>query len=160
MSVLLRRFLRTQTQTPILIKHYIDDIFMIWPKNQELPAFLKALNNHHPSIHFTYNYSPASVNFLDLTIYRSENSNTLAVRTYQKPQNLYQYLEYTSCHPLSIYKGLIKGECIRFARTNTERYNYQTLVTLLKKRKHTSKYTSTYNHKNRSETLQGPCTLV
>ena len=134
MSVLLRSFLATQTQKPIAIKRYIDDIFVIWPKEQDLQTFLDALNSHHPNIHFTFNHSSVSTNFLDLTIYKSETTNTLEVKTYQKPQNLYQYLEYTSCHPSSTYKGLIKGECVRYVRTNTQKYNYEALAALLKKR--------------------------
>ncbi len=33
-------------------------------------------------------------------------------KTFQKPKNLYQYLYYNSYHPRSVFKGLIKGECI------------------------------------------------
>lgn len=29
--------------------------------------------------------------------------------------NKYQYIEYTSHHPKSIFKGVIMGECIRYA---------------------------------------------
>ena len=35
MSVVLRRFLRTQLHHPLLLKRYIDDILIIWTKSQE-----------------------------------------------------------------------------------------------------------------------------
>ena len=54
MSVILRRFIRTQRQHPLLLKRYIDDIFIIWTKSlKQLDTFLTELNNFHPSLHYT-----------------------------------------------------------------------------------------------------------
>ena len=102
MSITLRNFLRTQTHKPQLLKRYIDDITMIWTNTEEdLLQFLTALNTFHPSLHFTYTYSYNSIDFLDLTTYKGPNlssTHTLDTKTYQKEQNLYQYLHYTSNH--------------------------------------------------------------
>ena len=122
MSVTLKNFLKTQLHQPLLLVRYIDDIFMIWPNEHTLNQFLLALNNYHQNLKFTHTSSKSSINFLDLTIYKGPDfhiTNQLDLRTFQKPQNLYQYLEYTSAHPKSIYQSIILGECTRYLRTNT-----------------------------------------
>ena len=73
MSVLLRKFLNTQKNKPILIRRYIDDIFILWPHNHNLNEFTTAINNFHPNIQFTTTSSQAKVNFLDLTIILNHN---------------------------------------------------------------------------------------
>ena len=69
------------------------------------------------------------------------------MKTYQKPQNLYQYLHYTSSHPQSVFKGLIIGECKRYVRTNTSQENFYCQVQLLKKRLHRCQYPPTLVNK-------------
>ena len=128
MSILLRNFIRTQPIQPILLKRYIDDILMIWPANMDIHNFMTTLNNYHPNIKFTYTCSQTSVDFLDVTIYKKHTA--LATKTYQKQQNLYQYLHYTSVHPKAVHKGLIIGECIRYVRTNTEKVDFEALLKL------------------------------
>ena len=106
MSVTLRRFLRTQSSKPILLVRYIDDIFLVWPKRETIGTFLSELNNFHPNLKFTHTLSEATIDYLDLTIYKGPHfpsTKKLDIKTFQKPQNLYQYLEYTSTHPKSVY---------------------------------------------------------
>ena len=70
MSVMLKRFLRTQQYPPLLLKRYIDDIFIIWTRPQrDLETFLMELNNFHTSLKYTCEYSTENTNFLDLTIF-------------------------------------------------------------------------------------------
>ena len=138
MSVTIRRFLRTQTKQPLLLSRCIDDIFLIWEDTEEdLKQFLYDLNNFNPSLHYTHHYSSSSVDFLDLTIYKSPLfalTNTLDTKAFQKPHNLYQYLHYTSCHQRAVYKSIISGELIRYVRTNTTEVNYEVIKNLFKKR--------------------------
>ena len=134
MSVLLKKFLETQKQQPVLLKRYIDDIFMLWPTTHDFNNFFTQLNKFHNDLKFTVTESITSINFLDLTIYIGDTFNTthlLDVKTFQKPNNLYQYLDFTSFHQNAIHKGLIIGECIRYIRTNTQRENYESQVFLL-----------------------------
>ena len=123
MSTIIRAFLCTQTIKPLALARYIDDIFLIWTgTSAQLATFLDELNSFHPSLHFTHESSITSTNFLDLTVYKGTNfayTNILDTKTFQKPLNLYQYLHFTSAHPTNIYKSIIRGECIRYARTNT-----------------------------------------
>ena len=105
MSVFLGKFVKTFQYSPLLLTRYIDDIFIIWPKQQNIANFSKDINSIHPSIKFTITTSVSSIDFLDLTIYKADNTTlqTLNIKTYQKPNNLYQYLEFASAHPLQKY---------------------------------------------------------
>ena len=134
MSVFLRRFLHTQEHRPLLLKRYIDDILLIWDKSTEdLESFLTALNAFHPSLHFTFTHSSKHTNFLDLEIYKGLDfpyTNILDTKTYQKDQNLYQYLHFTSNHSQQVHKAIITGECTRYVRTNTKPENYKAIVSI------------------------------
>ncbi len=138
MSVIVHRFLHTQHIKPLTLTQYIVDIFMIWPgSTHELNSFLTALNNFHPNLRFTHQQSPLTIDFLDLTIYKGTHfpvTNILDTKTYQKPLNLYQYLHYTSNHPKSIYKAVIRGESIRYIRTNTTHETYCAMLHIFKQR--------------------------
>ena len=105
MSVIMHNFLATQEHKPLLLKRYIDDIIIIWTHNKDLlENFLTTLNNFHRSLHFTFTYSQISTDFLELTIYKGPHfpyTNILDAKTYQKEQNLYQYLHFDSQHPRS-----------------------------------------------------------
>ena len=61
---------------------------MIWTDTSDrLTSFLTDLNSYHPNLHFTYQQSPDSVDFLDLTIYKSDTfyfTNILDAKTFQK----------------------------------------------------------------------------
>ena len=164
MSNILKRFLDSSPIKPLIISRYIDDIFMIWSgTTEDLNTFMSNLNSIHPNLKFTHEVSQQSINFLDLTIYKGYNfpfTNILDIKTFQKPLNLYQYLHFTSNHPPNIFKAIIKGECVRFVRTNTTQEGYESTVYLFKNRlkkrgypaeiveKTTSivKYTAVYRH--------------
>ena len=162
MSVMIRRFLRTQRKHPLLLSRYIDDIFLIWTDTEE--EFLADLNGFNPALQYTHHYSLSSVDFLDLTIYKGQMfpfTNTLDTKTFQKPHNLYQYLHYTSCHQKAVYKSIIVGELVRYVKTNTSEVNYEIMKNLFKKRlltrgypiKLVEKTSATVLYKNRTQFL-------
>ena len=166
MSVTIRRFLRTQTKQPLLLSRYIDDMFLIWTDTKEdLELFLTDLNNFNPAIRYTSSQSQTTVDFLDLTIYKSHLfpfTNILDTKTFQKPQNLYQYLHYSSCHQPAVYKAIISGELVRYVRTNTSETNYEVMKTQFKNRllargypkKLIEKVSATVRYKNRPKFLK------
>ena len=83
----------------------------------------------HPST--TYQYK------LQLLCLKSPHfslTNILDTKTYQKPLNLYQYLHFSSTHPSNVFKSIIRGECIRYARTNTSYETFAATVHMFKKR--------------------------
>ena len=72
---------------------------------------------------FTYETSHTSVNFLDTTVYkgtRFTDNQRLDICSYIKPTNSFQYLHRQSAHSPSVFKGLIKGECIRHLRNTSD----------------------------------------
>ena len=145
MSVTLHRFLKSQQTKPILLSRYVDDIFMIWPKKETIHTFLSELNNFHPNLRFTRTLSETTTDFLDLTIYKGPHfpvTQKLDIKTFQKPQNLYQYLEYTSTHPQNVFKAIIVGECKRYLRSNTRPETYAAVVTTFKERLQERQYPS------------------
>ena len=165
MSVMIRRFLRTQRKYSLLLSRYIDDIFFIWTDSEEdLNQFLSDMNSFNPALQYTHQYSSFSVDFLDLTIYKGplfSYTNTLDTKTFQKSQNLYQYLHYTSCHQNAVYKSTIIGELVRYVKTNTLEVNYEVMKSLFRKRllargypkKLIEKASATVLYKNRAQFL-------
>ena len=138
MSVTLSRFLNLKCVKPLLFKRYIDDIFLIWTESiDNLHTFLKELNSFHSSLRFTHQLSSDSIDFLDLTIYKGNMfhlTNNLDTKTFHKRLNLYQYLHYTSSHPEKTFRAVIKGECIRYVRTNTTYETYAATLVNFQKR--------------------------
>ena len=135
MSTVLQKFLDTQTNTPILISCYIDDIFLIWLGTiQELTAFLTNLNTFHPNLQFIHHHSTSTIDFLDLTIYKGTGLHfILDTETFQMSLNLYQYPHFSSYHARNTFKAIIKGECIHYARTNTAQKTYATSILTFKR---------------------------
>ena len=100
-----------------------------------------------------------------MTIYKGHHfayTNTLDTETFQKPMNLYQYLHFNSDHHPSIFKVIIKGVCIRYARTNTMPETYSATLHNFKKRLHKRQYltslidkiTAKVKYSNRQKYLQ------
>jgi hypothetical protein len=107
MSVHLQKFWQKRTQQPQLFARYIDDIFLIWQKHENITDTIASINQFHPNIKFAHSISEQSIDFLDLTIYKGENFNAtqhLSTRTFQKHSNLFQYLHFNSAHPKSVFK--------------------------------------------------------
>ena len=122
------------------------------------------MNGFNPALQYTHHYSSFSVDFLDLTIYKGplfSYTNTLDTKTFQKPNNLYQYLHYTSYHPKTVYKSIITGELVRYVKTNTVEVNYEMMKNLFKNRllargyplKLVEKTSATVLYKNRVQLL-------
>ena len=133
MDSLESRFLKDEPHQPALWKRYIDDILCVWTDSRKaLEDFLHRLNSCYPTIHFTWTISSEGVDFLDTRIYkgsRFQQTGILHVRTYFKPTNTFQYLHFSSSHPKGVFKGLVKGEAIRFLRSNSSQDDFERTLT-------------------------------
>ena len=90
---------------PLLLLHYLDDIFCLWTDNiEKLKEILEFLNVFHPSIKFSIDYSPNQTNYLDVLIIKDESCKTLRISLYTKPTDTRQCLDAQSCHR-AIYKN-------------------------------------------------------
>ena len=116
-----QRFFTTQSHLPLLYKRYIDDIFIVWTHGEEaFNQFFQSFNSFHPNITFTSNKSTTSVNFLDITIFKSTtNPHQLQSKLYSKPTASFQYIHYTSNHPKSTKLSIIYGEALRILRNTS-----------------------------------------
>ena len=56
------------------------------------------------------------------------------LKTYQKPNNLYQYLDYSSAHHKTIFQSIVLGECARYVRSNTRPETFQATTVAFQKR--------------------------
>ena len=123
-----RAFLAQEPILPLVWKRYIDDILCIWPGTRsELDSFLDRLNKAHRTLRFTWSISDERIEFLDLNIFKGGRFNAtqlLDLSTHFKSTNTFQYLHFSSSHPRSVFKGLVKGEAIRFLRSNTDAHTY------------------------------------
>ena len=123
MDMFEQSFLANEPIQPLLWKCYINDILRIWPGTRgELDSFLERLNRAHHTLRFTWSISESHVEFLDLNIFkgpRFNDTNHLDLSTHFKKTNTFHYLHYSSSHPRSVFRGLVKGEAIRFLRSNT-----------------------------------------
>ena len=122
---------------------YIDDIFAIFRGSRaDLELICLNMNRFIEGIKLTFNHSVSSVDFLDLTIFKFEHK--IAFRTFQKPLNIYQYLPPVSCHPPACISGFIKGELVRFVRTNTHLDDRRRLCLLFRSRLLARGYSKSY----------------
>jgi len=110
------KFVYTYHLRPLIWLRYIDDNFMIWTHGKEaLDEFIAHLNSVHPSIKFTHEASPASVNFLDTTVIK-DHTGHLYTTLYTKPTDTHAYLHYASCHPHHQKTSGPYGQLLRLRR--------------------------------------------
>ena len=65
---------------------------------------------------------------------RFEKERILDVRTHFKPTETFQYTHFNSCHPAGVKKGFVKGEALRFLRTNSSKVTFEENINNFKTR--------------------------
>ena len=120
---------------PLVWLRFLDDIMMLWPGDQEqLQQLLQHLNNQMQSINFTMTSSQENITFLDLEIFkghRFRRESILDTKLFIKPTNPRSFLHFTSCHPISIFSTIVKGELLRVLRATSDKEDYTMGVNLL-----------------------------
>ena len=115
-----------------------DDVFAIYTGDKEKAIeFLETANQMHPTLKFKYNISNEQGIFLDTVVFkgeRFEKENILDFKPYVKPSENFQYIHRQSSHPKAVFKGLIKGELMRFVRTATNVADYLDRAELFKQK--------------------------
>ena len=85
---------------------------MVWTHGIDtLLEFIDNANRLHPTIKFTYSFSPETVHFLDTTGHLINNH--IETELYRKPTDTHQYLFPSSCHPRCIIKNIPKSLALR-----------------------------------------------
>ena len=72
------------------------------------------MNEKHPTIKFTANWSQTSINFFDVKV--SLIGGKVAVDLYVKPPYICQYLQSSSCNPYHCKKGIPYSQTLRLNR--------------------------------------------
>ena len=105
-----------QPLKPFVWWRFIDDIFAVWTHGEtELLRFVAHLNSVNPRIKFTLQYSPASVNFLDVCV-SSDQTGILSTDLHVKSTDTHQFLHSDSCHPNHTKKGIAYAQALRIKR--------------------------------------------
>ena len=124
-------FLETQVYRPLLWKRFIDDIFALWCWGEKsLKEFISELNNFHPTLKFTAEYSTTQINFLDVTIIK--DGTELHTTVYNKPTNANNYLHYHSCHARSQKDNIPYAQALRIRKICSRIEDFEKHVSILK----------------------------
>ena len=94
--------------------------FSVWtlPK-AEIINFIDFANSFHTTIKFTHE----KIVFLDTEVFKGLRFLTDKIRdkqTHFKPTETFQFTHFSSCHPLSVKMGLVKGEALHLLKTNSQ----------------------------------------
>ena len=96
---------------------------MIWQHGEdELKILLEKLNNFHPSIKFTCEYSCEKVNCLDVQVIVREGK--LITDLHFKHTDSHQYLDPSSCHPYHCTKSIPYSKALRINRIFSENASF------------------------------------
>ena len=80
-------------------KRFPDDCFIPWNlKIASLDHFHNLLNNLHPRIKFTKEWSEKEINFLDVTVIKNTNGK-LTTDVFYKATDSFNYINFKSGHP-------------------------------------------------------------
>ena len=100
---------------PYVWWRFIDDVFSIWEHGQQsLNNFLQWINQFHPTIKFTAEYSSNGVTFLDTIVII--DGNTIHTDLYTKPTDTHQYLSPESCRPRHCTSSIPYSQSLRLRR--------------------------------------------
>lgn len=98
---------------PTYYRRYVDDIFVLFKKQDHVEEFRKYFNSRHPNIRFTAeNEIDGCLPFLDINIFKSNNS--LHTNVYRKETFTGAYTNFSSSIPTQYKCGLISTLLYRF----------------------------------------------
>ena len=112
--------------SPEHLHRYIDDYFGATTlSNDELNQFLNFADQYHPSIGFTNTVSDVSVDFLDISVKRSDTAITTSI--HYKVTDSHSYLLYSSSHPKKCKDAIPYSQLLRLRRlcSDTEEFHQE-----------------------------------
>ena len=109
-------------------KRYIDDVVSMWNISKpDIETFLEQANLHS-TFKFTAEISDTETVFLGTIVHkvtRFKDQSILDVKAHFKPTETFQYTHFTSSYPPSVKSGFVKGEALRFLRTNSSKDTFE-----------------------------------
>ena len=99
--------LESTSQKPSMLLRYVDDIFVLWPHQEDVQELLDHVNSIQPSIQFTMEKEQDNkLPFLNELVARTEQGFRSSV--YRKPTFTRQYLNFNSHHPYNVKKLIVR----------------------------------------------------
>ena len=118
MGKLEEEILSTHHPLPLIWLRYIDDV---WTHGKTLlQSFLDHLNNYHPTIKFTADWSSETVSFLDTLV-----NTQLTTDLHCKPTDTHQYLHWNSCHPQHCKVSIPYSQALRIRRICSQEVDFK-----------------------------------
>ncbi|PIO25998.1 hypothetical protein AB205_0190500, partial [Aquarana catesbeiana] len=112
---------------------FIDDLLLIWEGSRESAIdFISFLNNNSNNIRLDHVISDTSVNFLDVTL--TKINNTISTKVYFKMTDRNSYLSIRSGHHPNWIKNIPKGQMLRVRRNCSDLDTYAIQANILKER--------------------------
>lgn len=104
-----RKFVEEWSEKGLLFyARYIDDIFLVFQGNN----LDECLAEHHiPGLEIGWERSPKKMSFLDVLV--SIEDGKIETDIFRKELNRYLYIPFSSGHPISVKKALVKAELTR-----------------------------------------------
>lgn len=142
---------------PIFYRRFLDDIFMVWTHSlDDFWQFFDFLNNFHPSIKLTADVSDKSMNFLDTTVFKSDDidqTHKLDIKVHFKKTDTHQLLHKSSFHPKHTFAGIIKSQILRFHRICTRNSDFEEACFLVFSKLKERGYSNRFLRKIKNNTL-------
>ena len=114
--------LPTILDSPLSWFRYVDDVFSVWPDNQDFQGFFDKLNNLHPTIKFKVEFEENNcLPFLDVMVKNSLNHN-LEFLVFRKATHSNSYIHYFSCHDDNVKYSSISSMFLRAYRVCDPQY--------------------------------------
>ena len=107
---------------------FLNYIFHKWPKNFDIKESYDLTNSLNEDLKFTFENPYRTLNFLDIQ-FKIVN-NTLVFEIHDKSTNSFNYLTYSSCHPIHAMNNIALSLAKRIRNIVT--YNRETRLSELK----------------------------
>lgn len=118
---------------PRIWLRYVDDVFAIFDKSQDLNLFVQNLNSFFPTIKFTFEVqSENKLPFLDILLINDPTSNFLSFDIYRKPTHTNRYILNESYHPPSQKRAAFHSMIHRLINTPLSEENYKKELNYIK----------------------------
>ena len=118
--------------------YYIDDIFSLWDISKlDIEAFIELENLRHPTIKFTAETSGTETTCILTRLYTKamdSRKNLSFMQTHFKHTETFLRAHFSSCRPLSVKKGFVKGEALRILRKNSSERPLRKIIQIQKQR--------------------------
>lgn len=102
-----QHYIRHVLPATCFYRRYIDDIFAINPQSEVLESM------RFTDLQVVWEHSSTGLSFLDVYFHTHQGMPGVCFRPFEKALNHHQYLSWASGHPISVKKGMVKGELSR-----------------------------------------------